>query len=229
MNISIVIPIFNEEESIRQLYREIVLKLENYKEKFEIIFVDDASEDFSVREIEFLEKRDSKVHLYKHQINSKKSAALLTGINKSQYEYIVTLDGDLQNDPADIIKVVNLMNSRVDLVCGIRKFRNDPNSKRAPSLLGNYLLRLIFKYSCRDIGCGLKIFRKNCILSLGFAGDVHRYLPILFHIHNYQVATVDVNHRARVFGKSKYGFFRIYFVLRDIFKLLAYRKRIITV
>ena len=224
MNISIVIPVFNEEESIKLLYDEIILALKSYRGTFEIIFVDDASEDLSVKEIELLKKIDSRVHLYRHLLNQQKSAALLTGIHHSQFEYVITLDGDLQNDPSDIPKVLNLMDSQVDLICGVREVRNDSCSKRVSSIIGNFLLKLIFNHSGQDIGCGLKLFRKSCIEELTFKGDAHRYLPILFHIHGHQVLNVLVSHRPRIFGKSKYGLSRAYFMVRDIFKILIYRK-----
>ncbi len=205
IKISIIIPVYNESKNIEILYNEIKQSLPSFI-NYEIIFVNDYSDDDS--KIYFNKLRQNKnVKIINNEFQSGQSKSIYNGIINSSYEIIVTLDGDCQNDPNDIEKLVvqfNL-NSDLKLVAGIREKRKDKIIKIISSRIANYVRDLFLKDGCPDTGCGLKVFDKKIFLSFDFFNGIHRFLPALYLGFGHDVKYIKVNHRNREFGKSKYG------------------------
>lgn len=203
--ISVVVPVFNEEGNVRELHKEIleVCKKENYK--FEIIFVDDGSKD-KTPEI----CKDLKPLKYiRMRKNFGQTAAMDAGIKAAQYDYIVTMDGDRQNDPADIPKLVNYLEENdLDIVSGWRKNRKDTVMKKFTSRVANFLRGIIVKDNIHDSGCSLKIYKKECFDHISLYGEMHRFIPALLRIKGFEVGEVVVNHRPRTAGVTKYNWKR---------------------
>ena len=211
--ISIVIPALNEEESIPSLVDELNAELESANLEFEIIIVDDGS-------ITSLKKiiSNPRVQVLENSFNRGQSFSILKGIEHSSYEYIVTLDGDGQNPPSEIIKLVDEFNKdfeNVDVVCGYRKNRRDKFVRSLYSKVANFLIRLITKSKCKDLGCSLKIFKKEMVEDIKYNGDIHRILIPLFEFRNYRLKQIEVEHFERKYGKTKYGFERVTAVIVD--------------
>ncbi len=217
---SIVIPIYNEEENINILYNEIKKELLNFTE-YEIIFINDGSTDGSKNILKSLEKyKDTKI--VQHQLNLGQSQSLLSGISSSKYETIVTLDGDGQNDPKDIIKLIKLFFSdkNLELVGGLRLRRKDSLVKVISSQIANFVRSRLLKDNCLDTGCGLKVFNKKIFLLFPFFDGIHRFLPALFNGFGYKTKFIEVNHRKRMRGISKYGTLkRLLFGIKDIIRV----------
>jgi len=211
--ISIVIPALNEEESIPSLVDELNAELESANLEFEIIIVDDGS-------ITSLKKiiSNPRVQVLENSFNRGQSFSILKGIEHSSYEYIVTLDGDGQNPPSEIIKLVDEFNKdfeNVDVVCGYRKNRRDKFVRSLYSKVANFLIRLITKSKCKDLGCSLKIFKKEMVEDIKYNGDIHRILIPLFEFRNYRLKQIEVEHFERKSGETKYGFERVTAVIVD--------------
>lgn len=203
--ISVVVPVFNEEGNVRELHKEIleVCKKENYK--FEIIFVDDGSKDKTpeickeLKPLKYIRMRKNFGH----------TAAMDAGIKLAQYDYIVTMDGDRQNDPADIPKLVNYLEENdLDIVSGWRKNRKDTVMKKFTSRVANFLRGIIVKDNIHDSGCSLKIYKKECFDHINLYGEMHRFIPALLKIKGFEVGEVVVNHRPRTAGMTKYNWKR---------------------
>ena len=225
MNFSIVIPVYNEEDNIIELYNEIIsnLNISNY----EILFVDDCSEDNTLKKINLI-LSDKKVKLIKNIKNMGQSFSITNGIQNSKYNTIVTIDGDRQNDPKDIKKLIELyfQNEQIFLVGGIRKDRKDNIIKKVSSFLANLIRSKILKDKCMDTGCALKIFDKQIFLSFPYFDGIHRFLPALFIGFKKKTLFINVNHRKRFFGKSKYGVYnRLFKGIRDIIKVYMIIKK----
>lgn len=203
--ISVVVPVFNEEGNVRELHKEIleVCKKENYN--FEIIFVDDGSKD-KTPEI----CKDLKPLKYiRMRKNFGQTAAMDAGIKAAQYDYIVTMDGDRQNDPADIPKLVNYLEENdLDIVSGWRKNRKDTVMKKFTSRVANFLRGIIVKDNIHDSGCSLKIYKKECFDHISLYGEMHRFIPAFLRIKGFEVGEVVVNHRPRTAGVTKYNWKR---------------------
>jgi len=217
---SIIIPIFNESENIYSLVDEIFSLIEN-KFSFEIILVDDGSQDNTNQVLNIIKKKYSNVIIVTHQKNMGQSRALLTGIIKSKYNNILTLDGDGQNNPNDITKLLKIyFNSNYFLIGGIRLNRKDNLVKKISSKLANFIRQSLLKDECMDTGCSLKIFDKKIFLNFPFFNGIHRFLPALFKGYNKETYFIEVDHRPRVAGVSKYGTFdRLFIGIRDIIKV----------
>lgn len=203
--ISVVVPVFNEEGNVRELHKEIleVCKKENYK--FEIIFVDDGSKDKTPEICKGLKP----LKYIRMRKNFGQTAAMDAGIKASQYDYIVTMDGDRQNDPADIPKLVNyLEENNLDIVSGWRKNRKDTVMKKFTSRVANFLRGIIVKDHIHDSGCSLKIYKKECFDHINLYGEMHRFIPALLKIKGFEVGEVVVNHRPRTAGVTKYNWKR---------------------
>ena len=218
-SISIIIPIFNEANNIFFLLDEIYHHL-NKLIDFEVILINDSSTD-SFLEV-FNKKKYSNVFLINNKINLGQSKSLQLGILKSNFDNIVTLDGDGQNNPKDIIKLLNIyFEKNYNLVSGIRIKRKDSFIKKISSKIANKIRSIILKDKCPDTGCSLKIFKKNCFVSIPYFNGIHRFIPALFLGFGYKVFYVSVDHRSRKFGKSKYGTFgRLLRGILDIYKVL---------
>lgn len=203
--ISVVVPVFNEEGNVRELHKEIleVCKKENYK--FEIIFVDDGSKDKTPE----ICKELKPLKYIRMRKNFGQTAAMDAGIKLAQYDYIVTMDGDRQNDPADIPKLVNYLEENdLDIVSGWRKNRKDTVMKKFTSRVANFLRGIIVKDNIHDSGCSLKIYKKECFDHINLYGEMHRFIPALLKIKGFEVGEVVVNHRPRTASMTKYNWKR---------------------
>ena len=205
IKISIIIPVYNESKNIQILHNEIKQSLPSFI-NYEIIFVNDYSDDDSKIYLNQL-RQYKNVKIINNEFQSGQSKSIYNGIINSTYDIIVTLDGDCQNDPNDIEKLVvqfNL-NSDLKLVAGIREKRRDKIIKIISSRIANYVRDLFLNDGCPDTGCGLKVFDKKIFLSFDFFNGIHRFLPALYLGFGHDVKYIKVNHRNREFGKSKYG------------------------
>lgn len=221
ISFSIVIPVFNEEESITQLIHEIYYHLYEHVNNFEIIIMNDGSNDNTLDVINNL-KNKYKLKIYNNKINMGQSYCIYNSIIKSNYDTIVTIDGDGQNDPKDILTLINnyKIDNNVMLVSGIRFNRKDSFIKKISSKYANKIRMKILKDDCIDTGCSLKIFNKQIFLSYPFFDGIHRFIPALFNAKKVKIKYVNVDHRFREFGKSKYGIFnRLFKGIRDIIKV----------
>jgi len=215
--ISIVVPVYNEEESIETLYMEISESLKNYK--FEIIFVNDGSFDNSATVIKDIINNNNNVYLIELYKNYGKSAALSEGFQYCNGDYVVTLDADLQDDPLEIPKLLDaLTSSDFDIISGWKKNRKDPFSKRFPSKIFNFVTRLLSGIKIHDFNCGLKIYNKKVVKSIDIYGGMHRYIPVIAKQKGFTTSEKPVNHRSRQFGETKYGSSRF---LHGFFDLLT--------
>ena len=207
---SIIIPIFNEEKNIINLYKEIKNSLINIKIlDYEIIFVNDCSNDGSKKTIEQILIKDNKIKLISNDTNSGQSFSLHQGIKFSRYSTIVIIDGDGQNVPSDISKLLEIYNQgKYKLIGGIRKIRKDSIIKILSSKIANYIRSIILNDGCKDSGCGLKVFDKKIFLEVPYFDGIHRFLPAIFQGFGYNTFFIEVKHRKRKFGKSKYGIFK---------------------
>jgi glycosyltransferase involved in cell wall biosynthesis len=207
MDISVVIPLYNEEKNIHELHRQLHKILQSLKKDYEIIFIDDGSTDNSYRELEKL--TDSHIHIIKFRKNFGQSAAWDAGFQYAQGKLVITMDADLQNDPADIPRLLEKLNEGYDIVSGWRHSRKDSISKRLFSSFSRYLRKLIIDDRIHDSGCSLKVYKKECIQDLGLQGEMHRYITEILALKGYKIGEVRVNHRPRRSGKTKYNLLRV--------------------
>ena len=223
MKLSIVIPVFNEEESIRELYVQIKDSLKE-KSEYEIIFIDDGSSDNSKKNIKALINQDLNVRLISFYRNFGKSAALSEGFKHAAGDTIITMDADLQDDPNEITNLINKLNEGFDLVSGWKKKRHDPWTKILPSKVFNFVTRLLTGVKIHDFNCGLKAYRSSVVKSIEIFGGRHRYIPALAGQKNFSVSEIIVNHRPRIHGETKYGGSRIFHGFFDLLTILFLNK-----
>lgn len=207
--ISVVIPVWNEEENIKQLYSELKEVLDNLGREYEIIFVDDGSTDNSFKILQKIHEKDNKVKAIRFQRNFGKSAALSAGFENSKGNIVFTMDGDLQDDPKEIPNFLEEIEKGYDLVVGWKFRRRDPLSKRLPSKIFNKLTSFLTGVRVHDINCCFKAYKKEVIKNINVYGELHRYIPALVHWKGYNVSEIKVNHRPRKHGRSKYGSMRL--------------------
>lgn len=218
--LSIIIPVFNEEENIDPLYEEIIAAVEGRYRDFEIIFINDGSSDGSLQKIKSLNQKDPRIKAISFRKNFGQSAAISSGFDLCRGDIVVTLDGDLQNDPADIPQVVDKVLAGYDIVNGWRKNRQDKFfSRKIPSFLGNKLISFITKVKLHDYGCTLRGFTREVVKSLKLYGEMHRYIPAIASRIGIKSVEIHVNHRPRKFGKSKYGLSRTFRVVLDLISI----------
>jgi dolichol-phosphate mannosyltransferase len=211
---SVVIPLLNESESISVLAREIEEALNSIDNNWECIWVDDGSVDNSWAELSKLSGRHRALKLSR---NLGQSSAIMAGCDHANFDLIVTLDADLQNNPKDILRLLESLDESLDCVCGIRKNRNDKMfSRKIPSFIANWLARRVTGVPVTDLGCTLRIFRKHLVTDNRLIGEMHRVLPVYFHLSGARMAEIAVDHRSRRFGSSKYGLDRIFKFMADI-------------
>jgi dolichol-phosphate mannosyltransferase len=217
--LSIVVPIFNEEENLRLLYDELVVELQKLGQSYEILFVDDGSTDRSFAIAEELARKDPRLTLIKLRRNFGQTAALSAGIERAQGDVIVPMDGDLQNDPADIGRLLAKMNEGgYECVSGWRKHRQDKAvTRRLPSIVANMLISWMSGIQLHDYGCTLKAYTRGVIEGVRLYGEMHRFIPVYAAWQGAHVTELAVNHRARRFGRSKYGLNRVIKVMLDLF------------
>jgi len=203
--LSVVIPVLNEAESLPELHRELVAALEGLGKAWEILYLDDGSRDGSDRVIAGLAAGEPRVRGVSFQRNFGKSAALAVGFRLARGEWVATLDADLQDDPAELPRLVQALENGTDLVSGWKQNRQDPITKTLPSRLFNAVTSAVSGLRLHDFNCGFKLYRREVTDSLEIYGELHRFLPALAHWRGFRVAEVPVRHRARRFGHSKFG------------------------
>ena len=207
IDLSIVIPVYNEEESLELLYNSIINNLENTNLNFEIIFIDDGSSDKSWDVIKAISEKKTNLSSIKFRKNYGKSDALDAGFKASNGKYVLTMDADLQDDPNEIYPLFKMINQEnYDLVSGWKKKRNDPLSKTIPSKFFNLVTRIFSGIKLNDFNCGIKIYKKELINSINLYGEMHRYIPLIAKWNGYdKIGEKIVNHNKRKFGKTKFG------------------------
>lgn len=221
--LSIVVPLYNEKDNVLLLTQKIHESLAGYT--YEIVYVDDFSTDQTKKVVNAM--ADKKVHLIALKKNYGQSLALAAGIDYATGTYIITMDGDLQNDPADIVQMLShSINDGYDLVTGIRQKRKDSLFKKIPSKIANFLVRRVTKLNIKDNGCALKVFHKDIAKDLNLYGEMHRFITLLAHLEGAQIKQVPVKHHPRNAGVSKYGLERVFKVIADMMLLLFIRKYI---
>ncbi|MDL2122015.1 MAG: glycosyltransferase family 2 protein [Deltaproteobacteria bacterium] len=229
MNLSVVVPVFNEEKNINILYQELIDVLTKLDLTFEIIFIDDGSTDKSLAILSELQENDSRIVVISFRRNFGQTAALSAGFDYARGNIIITLDGDLQNDPEDIPKLLQKLSEGYDIVNGWRFDRKDSFfSRRLPSIIANKIISYSTNVKLHDYGCTLKAFRKEITQNIKLYGEMHRFIPAIASGMGSSVAEVKVNHRVRKFGKSKYGISRTIRVVLDLITvkfLLSYATR----
>lgn len=227
-SLSVVVPLLNEAESLLTLYQELTATLLRLGLPYELIFVDDGSTDASSRILRALHAEDDRVQVIQFRRNFGKSAALQAGFSAARGDAVVTLDADLQDVPDEIPRLLAEIERGADLVSGWKFPRNDPASKRLPSSVFNAVVRLFTGVHLHDFNCGLKAYRAEVIRELRLYGELHRYVPVLAHFRGFRVEEIQVSHRPRRFGRSKFGpgrFARGFFDLLTVLFLTQYNRR----
>lgn len=208
--LSVVVPVFNEAQNVATLHRELKAVLDSLKRSYEAVFVDDGSTDGTFKALEAIHKSDPRVKVVKLQRNFGQTTALSAGFANSSGDIIITMDGDLQNDPKDIPALLIKVDEGFDVVSGWRHKRRDPFfTKVVPSLISNSLARMLTGVNIHDYGCSLKAYTKRALKGVKLYGEMHRYIPAIVAMNGFSVGEVKVNHRRRSFGKSKYNFTRL--------------------
>lgn len=227
--ISVVIPMYNEEENAALSYAEVTKVLLSMNRPYELIFVDDGSKDKTVSILEEAGKDDPHLKIIQFRRNFGQTAAMAAGFEHSKYEIVACLDGDLQNDPAELPRMVQALEEGNDLVAGWRKDRKDKFlSRKLPSMIANYLISRSTNVRLHDYGCTLKVMTGDVARNLKLYGEMHRFIPALASEIGARVVEIPVNHRERKFGTSKYGISRTFRVILDLLTvkfLLGYAKR----
>ena len=230
IDLSIVIPVYNEEESLELLYNSIINNLKNTNLNFEIIFIDDGSSDNSWNVIKTISKKKTNLSSIKFRKNYGKSDALDAGFKASNGTYVLTMDADLQDDPNEIYPLFKMINQdNYDLVSGWKKKRNDPLSKTIPSKFFNLITRIFSGIKLNDFNCGIKIYKKELVNSINLYGEMHRYIPLIANWNGYdKIGEKVVNHNKRKFGKTKFGmerYIRGFLDLISVSFVYKFRKR----
>lgn len=222
--LSIVIPLRDEEKNLTLLHSQLKSILETLGRSYEVIFVDDGSYDNSFSILEKLHHQDSKVKVIQFRKNFGKAAALSAGFTQARGKIIVTMDADLQDDPGEIPNFIQKLDEGYDLVSGWRSTRQDPFSKIFFSRLFNYLTAILTGLRIHDFNCGFKSYRKEVIKDLSLYGELHRYVPALTHWQGFKISEIKVKHRPRAHGRSKYGVKRLFSGLTDLLTVMFLTK-----
>jgi glycosyltransferase involved in cell wall biosynthesis len=217
--LSIVVPLYNEEESVEKLLAGILVVTNQFNFDYEIIFIDDGSQDDTWAIVERLKKTTPQLSAIKFRRNYGQTNAMVAGFDHAQGDIIITMDGDLQNDPSDIPLLLEKMEQGYDIVSGWRKNRKDHFSRVFPSKIANTIISWTTGVRLHDYGCSLKAYRSQCIKPLNAYGEMHRFFPALASMTGARITEVLVNHHPRKYGISKYGFDRILKVFSDIFAM----------
>ena len=229
MKISVVIPVYNEEENLTLLYDELTEVMKSLDRPYEILFVDDGSKDTSLAILQSMQENDPKVVVVQFRRNFGQTAAMSAGFDFSSGDVIITMDGDLQNDPHDIPRFLEKIEEGFDVVTGWRHERKDKFlSRRLPSIIANKIISWTTGVALHDYGCTLKAFRKEVIKNIRLYGEMHRFIPAIASGMGISFTEIKVNHRARQFGTSKYGISRTIRVVLDLITvkfLLSYATR----
>jgi glycosyltransferase involved in cell wall biosynthesis len=227
--VSVVVPIYNEEESIPQLYERLTASLEQLGRPYEIIAADDGSRDGSFALLRAYAERDQRLRVVRFRRNFGQTAAFAAGFARARGDVVITIDADLQNDPADIGKLLDKVDEGFDVVSGWRERRQDPFiNRRLPSMIANRLISWATGVYLHDYGCSLKAYRVEVVRGINLYGELHRFIPAIASWQGVAVAEIPVNHAPRRFGKSKYGISRTLRVVLDLLTvrfLLSYGTR----
>jgi glycosyltransferase involved in cell wall biosynthesis len=216
MTISVVVPLYNEEENIAELHGKVKKVLEATGEEYEIIFIDDGSTDRTLELLQEIQTGDDRVIVLSFRRNFGQTAAFAAGFDYASGDVIVTMDGDLQNDPDDIPKFLVAIKDN-DVVSGWRKKRKDPFfSRKLPSVMANWLISRVTGVKLHDYGCSLKAYRREVIKNLKLYGEMHRFIPAVANLYGVKIAEVETVHHPRLKGKSKYGISRTVKVVLDL-------------
>lgn len=225
MDISVVVPLYNEEENVDILYRSIHDVMSQLDKTYEIIFVDDGSKDSTFALLRAISQKDPHVKVIKFRNNCGQSAAMDAGFEYSHGEIIISMDGDLQNDPRDIPNLLHKLDEGYDVVSGWRKNRQDGLIlRKIPSKIANRMICSVTKVRLHDTGCALKAYRAKVVKRINLYGEMHRFLPALARIEGAEIAELVVNHHPRRFGKSKYNITRTFRVIMDLLSLNLFIK-----
>jgi dolichol-phosphate mannosyltransferase len=225
MQFSIVIPLKNEEDNVLPLFEELASVMDTLSAGWELIMINDGSTDTTAQVLAQLQQKDNRVRVITFDKNYGQSSAFDAGFKAAIGTYIITLDGDRQNDPADIPRLAKAIEAN-DLVCGQRVTRRDSWSKKITSFLANQVRSRLCQDGIQDTGCSLKIYRRSCFDKIKMYNGMHRFLPALFKIEGYKIVEIPVNHRPRVHGKTKYNFFnRSFNTIFDLFAVVWMRSR----
>jgi glycosyltransferase involved in cell wall biosynthesis len=216
--ISVVVPLYNEEQTLEELYAELAKALEPLGQGFEVIYVDDGSTDGSLAALTQLHSETTNVVVVHLRRNFGKAAALQAGFLEARGDIVVTIDADLQDDPAEIPQLLAKLDEGFDLVSGWKSRRNDPWSRRFLSRIFNWAVAVVSGVKLHDVNCGLKAYRAEVLRGMRIYGELHRFIPILASYRGFKVAEISVNHRPRAHGRSRYGIERY---VRGFFDLLS--------
>ena len=220
--LSIVIPVFNEEDTIKPLIVSIQKELSIYS--YELIFIDDYSSDSSCEIIRTEANLHTNLIVFEH--HKGQSSALAAGIQRARGHYIVTMDGDLQNDPSDIPKMLELIQKEDwDMVIGFRQNRQDPFLKTMPSKIANFIIRKTTQLQIRDSGCALKVMTSKTAKEIPLHGELHRFMALNAHIKGARITETPIIHHPRIYGVSKYGLERTFKVMRDLSQIIFAHKK----
>lgn len=225
--ISIVIPVFNEEENVTPLFSSIKEVMMKVGEKYEVIFVDDGSKDrtlSNLKEILTNGTEPGELRILELQRNYGQTPALLAGLDNVRGDVVVTLDGDLQNDPNDIPKLLNALDENCDVVCGWRKSRQDNFLKKLPSRFNNFLNRKLNNVDIHDSGCTMRAYRSEAVKGMHLYAEGHRYIPAILAKQGFRLREVETDHKPRIMGKTKYGIKRLFRGFNDLLTLKALHK-----
>jgi len=218
-SITVIIPVYNEVDSLIELHSELTSALSRY-DNYELLFIDDGSSDGSIEILNELLTLDIHTKVVEFFRNYGKAAALAEGFKLAKGDYVVTMDADLQDDPAEISNLVEKLEEGYDLISGWKKTRHDPWTKRWPSKFFNFITRIMTGVKIHDFNCGLKIYKKSVIKTVEIYGGRHRYIPALAGQKKFKVSEIVVNHRARKFGETKYGGGRLFHGFFDLLTIL---------
>lgn len=214
---SVIVPLYNEEDSVQLLYQAITTAMASRPYRYELLFVNDGSSDNTFERAVALAKSDPRLRVIDFRRNYGQTPAMAAGIDHARGDILITMDGDLQNDPSDIPMMLDTLEQGYDIVVGWRHNRQDKLvTRKIPSRIANWLIGKVTGVPIKDNGCSLKVYRANVMKSTPFYNEMHRFIPALLSLSGAKVAQVKVKHHARQFGESKYGLSRIYKVLIDL-------------
>jgi glycosyltransferase involved in cell wall biosynthesis len=216
LELSVVVPLYEEADNVVLLHRSVVQSLAHLSVDYELLLVDDGSRDETFSRAEELVRIDSRVRVVRLRRNYGQTAAMAAGIRHARGRIIVTMDGDLQNDPADIPRLLARLGEGYEIVAGWRRHRQDPAPRVLISKIANWIMGRVIGAPVKDSGCSLKAFDANLVRNLPLYADMHRFIPAISRLAGARLAQIEVNHRPRDFGVSKYGFSRIWKVMLDI-------------
>ncbi|HEY8686809.1 MAG TPA: glycosyltransferase family 2 protein [Chloroflexota bacterium] len=220
VDVTLVIPVYEEAESVTELYRQIDAALEPLNIKVQIVFVDDGSRDGTLGSLQRIFDTDPRVEVLSLRRNFGKTAALLAGFQRASGAIVITMDGDLQDDPKEIPRFLAALEDEKDLVSGWKRSRHDPFTKTAPSKVFNFVVRKATGIPLHDFNCGFKAYRLEVLDELKLYGELHRFIPVMAFWKGFRIGELEVEHHPRRFGRSKFGAGRLFKGMLDFLKVM---------